>query len=73
MRDYNKYNNKLNKIKEASKTNYFKTQFEMFIDNLKATWKLIGTMKESPTGYVNSKNYFIKASVTMIRQAFAIS
>jgi hypothetical protein len=44
VKDYKKYNNKLNKIKEASKTNYFKTKFEMFSDNLKATWKLIGTI-----------------------------
>ena len=41
---YKRYNNKLNKIKEAAKTNYFKTQFEMFSDNLKATRKLIGTI-----------------------------
>ena len=35
--EYKKYNNKLNKIKEASKTNYFKTQFEVYSDNLKTT------------------------------------
>ena len=44
VKEYKKYNNKLNKIKEAAKTNYFKTQFDMFSDNLKATWKLIGTI-----------------------------
>lgn len=44
VKDYKKYNKKLNKIKEASKTNYFKIQFKMFSDNLKATWKLIGTI-----------------------------
>ena len=44
VKGYKKYNNNLNKIKEAAKTNYFKTQFEMFRDNLKVTWKLIGTI-----------------------------
>ena len=37
VKEYKKYNNKRNKIKEAAKTNYFKTQFDMFSDNLKAT------------------------------------
>ena len=44
VKEYKKYNNKLNKIKEAAKKNYFKTQFDMFSDNLKAGWKLIGTI-----------------------------
>jgi len=44
VKEYKKYSNKLNKIKEAAKTNYFKTQFYMFRDNLKAMWKLIGTI-----------------------------
>ena len=42
VKEYKTCNNKLNKIKDAAKTNYFKTQFDMFSDNLKATWKLIG-------------------------------
>ena len=39
---YKIYNNKLNKIKEASKTKYFREQFESNSQNLKSTWKLIG-------------------------------
>ena len=33
VKEYKKYNNKLNKIKEATTTNYFKTHFDMFSDN----------------------------------------
>ena len=33
VKEYKKYNNKLNKIKEAATTNYFKTHFDMFSDN----------------------------------------
>ena len=44
VKEYKKRNNKLNKIKEAAKKNYFKTQFDMFSDKLKAMWKLIGTI-----------------------------
>jgi hypothetical protein len=41
---YKSYNNKLNKIKEAAKTNYYRAQFERNKGNLKTTWKLIGTI-----------------------------
>ena len=41
-----KYNNKLNNVKEAPNTNYFKTQFEMYSDKLKATGKLIVSLLE---------------------------
>ena len=72
VKEYKKYNNKLNKIKEAAKTNYFKTQFDMFSDNLKATWKLIGTIinrKKAQHGTLiqkllyNGKCYNDKASI----------
>ena len=73
--EYKKYNNKLNKIKEASKTNYFKTQFEMFSDNLKTTWKLIGTIinrKKAKRGF-SIQFFYIKGSVIATKKVFAIS
>jgi len=42
--DIQVYNNKLNKIKDVAKKNYFKLQCNMNKDNLKTTWKLIGTI-----------------------------
>ena len=39
---YKTYNNKLNRLKEAAKKNYFSTQFNIHKDCLKTTWKLIG-------------------------------
>jgi len=44
VKEYKKCNNKLNKIKEAAKKNYFKTQCDIFSDTLKPIWKLIGTI-----------------------------
>ena len=44
VKTYKKFNNKLNKIKETAKKNYFKQQFEMNKSNLSATWKLIGML-----------------------------
>jgi hypothetical protein len=41
---YKKYSNKLNKIKSTSKVNYYNAQFEKCKNNLKATWKLIGSL-----------------------------
>ena len=38
------FNNKLNKMKETAKKNYFQQQFEMNKSNLKVTWKLIGML-----------------------------
>lgn len=38
------YNNKLIKIKELAKRNYFNTQFDTNRDNIKMTWKLIGML-----------------------------
>ena len=71
--EYKKYNNKLNKIKEASKTNYFKTQFEMYSDNLKTTWKLIGTIinRKKAKGVFQFKNFYIKGSVIAAKKVFA--
>ena len=47
--DIQVYNNKLNKIKDVAKKNYFKLQCNMNKDNLKTTWKLIGTILHNVT------------------------
>ena len=39
---YKAFNNKLNKIKQIAKQNYFSNQFNTNKDNIKMTWKLIG-------------------------------
>ena len=42
--EYKKYSNKINQLKKISKKTYFCRHFEMCKSNLKATWKLIGTL-----------------------------
>ena len=44
-----KYSNKLNQNKNISKKTYFSMHFEMCKSNLKATWKLIGTLIKRKT------------------------
>ena len=44
-----KYSNKLNQNKNISKKTYFCMHFEMCKSNLKATWKLIGTLIKRKT------------------------
>ena len=40
---YKKYANKLNHLKNVGKKVYYCKQFNLHRNNLKATWKLIGT------------------------------
>ena len=47
--EFKKYSNKLNQNKIISKKTYFCTHFEMCKSNLKATWKLIGTLIKRKT------------------------
>ena len=44
VKQYKIYNNKLNKIKELAKRNYYASQFNLHKQNIKATWALIGTL-----------------------------
>ena len=44
IKQYKIYSNKLNKIKSINKRNYYNTQFTKCKNNLKATWKIIGTL-----------------------------
>ena len=68
---YMKYSNKLNKIKQKSKISYYNTQFTKYKTNLKATWKLIGTLIQRktkgqihPTKIIrNNKTYVTKQDI----------
>ena len=68
---YKKYSNKLNKIKQKSKISYYNTQFTKYKTNLKATWKLIGTLIQReikgqiyPTKIIrNNKTYVTKQDI----------
>ena len=41
---YKTYSNVLNKLKTKTKKEYYTQQFQLCKDNLKSTWKLIGTL-----------------------------
>ena len=41
VKEYKAYSNKLNRIKQAAKKNYFSKQFELNKESIKNTWKLI--------------------------------
>lgn len=47
--EYKKYSNKINQLKKISKKTYFCRHFEMCKSNLKATWKLMGTLIKRKT------------------------
>ena len=70
LKTYKKFNNKLNKIKETAKKNYFKQQFEMNKSNLKATWKLIGMLinREKKTEHKLSQKSFTTTSHTQVNK-----
>ncbi len=60
VKQYKTYNNKLNKIKERAKRNYFAAQFNFHKQNIKATWGLIGMLirtKRKSTTAVNKRFY----------------
>ena len=44
IKEYKLYSNKLNKVKELTKKNYLRTQFDLHKNNLETTWKLIGCL-----------------------------
>ena len=47
--EFKKYSNKLNQLKNISTKTYFRRRFEMCQSNLKAAWKLIGTLIKRKT------------------------
>ena len=62
---YKSYSNKLNKLKEIYKTNYYRTQFDKHKNNLKITWNLIGTLiqrkqkgRQPPSRLINNVKIF---------------
>ena len=46
---FKKYSNRLNRLKSMSKKAYFCKHFDLCKDNLKATWKLVGTLIKRKT------------------------
>ena len=68
---YKKYSNTLNKLKWTCKSCYYKQQFELNKNNLKNTWKLIGTiLNRKPKGHTvpaklhnNGKTYTDKHDI----------
>ena len=44
QREYKTYSNKLSKIIKAARKSYLSKQFELNRDNIKRTWKLIGSL-----------------------------
>ena len=60
IKQYKIYNNKLNKIKEQAKKNYFMAQFNLNKHNIKATWELIGMLinrKKNSSASINQLFY----------------
>lgn len=60
IKEYKAYSSKLNRIKELAKKNYLTKKFEVNKDNVKYTWKLIGTIISKKKS--NSKNMIMKLS-----------
>ena len=71
IEQYKTYSNKLNRIKNHSKKSYYCKHFEKCKSNLKATWKLIGTLikrktkgQTCPSRIVrNNKTYTSKSDI----------
>ena len=59
IKQYKIYNNKLNKLKEQAKKNYFTAQFNLNKHNIKATWGLIGMLINRKKNPISSINHFI--------------
>ena len=44
IKEYKQYSNLLNKMKAKAKNKYSNQYFQLYKENLKETWKLIGTI-----------------------------
>ena len=44
VKEYKQYSNLLNKMKATAKEKYYNQYFQLYKENLKETWKLIGTI-----------------------------
>ena len=60
IKQYKTYNNKLNKLKDQAKKNYFTAQFNLNKHNIKATWGLIGMLMNRKK---NLLKYFYKSII----------
>ena len=71
VNEYKIYSNKFNKLKTQSKNAYYRKHFDLCKNNLKSTWKLIGTLinrktkgQTYPTKIVlNNQTYTTKSEI----------
>ena len=63
--EYKKYANKLNHLKTISRKVYYCKQFNLHRNNLKATWKLIGTLIKRKTKGLTSPSRIIMNNKTL--------
>ena len=62
--EYKKYANKLNKLKSFNKKAYYRKHFDLCTNNLKATWKLIGTLIKRKTKGQTSPTRIVRNNIT---------
>ena len=69
VNQYKRYSNKLNKVKLESKNYYYNTQFAKCKNNLKATWKLIGSIiKRKTKGQIHPTKITINNKIYTAKQ-----
>jgi hypothetical protein len=69
VNQYKRYSNKLNKVKLESKNYYYNTQFAKCKNNLKATWKLIGSIiKRKTKGQIHPTKITINNKIYTTKQ-----
>lgn len=62
--EYKKYANKLNKLKSFNKKAYYRKHFDLCTNNLKATWKPIGTLIKRKTKGQTSPTRIVRNNIT---------
>ena len=67
--EYKQYANMLMLLKHKSKTDYYSTQFSKYTENLKQTWKLIGTLIKRKTKGQSFPTRIIHNNKTFKQQA----
>ena len=69
VNQYKRYSNKLNKVKLESKNYYYNTQFAKCKNNMKATWKLIGSIiKRKTKGQIHPTKITINNKIYTAKQ-----
>ena len=81
IKEYKQYANVVTLLKNKSKTDYHSRQFSKYKDNLKQTWKLIGTLTKCktkgqsfPTRIIhNDKPFTQQADIAELFNAFFVN